>query len=158
MNNRGYGKTIQNLRKRIKVRFVNNAKVYTKSTSKRRFFSQKIFNKHFVDIHEIKLVLALHKPIYTGFSMLDLSQLLMYKFHYNYIKRKFSVKLSFTDKDSLVYEIKTSDVYEDFYEDKNLFDFSDYQQNTKFFDPVNKNAIGKMKQEFKGNTTSEFAR
>ena len=138
MNNRGYGKTIQNLRKRIKVRFVNNAKVYTKSTSKRRFFSQKIFNKHFVDIHEIKLVLALHKPIYTGFSMLDLSQLLMYKFHYN--------------------EIKTSDVYEDFYEDKNLFDFSDYQQNTKFFDPVNKNAIGKMKQEFKGNITSEFAR
>ena len=39
-----------------------------------------------------------------------------------------------------------------------MFDFSDYQQNTKFFDPVNKNAIGKMKEEFKGNITSEFAR
>ena len=85
--------------------------------------------------------------------MLDLSKLLMYEFHYNYIEIKFSVKLSFTDKDSLVYEIKASDVYED----KNLLDFSDYQQDTKFFDPVNKNVIGKMKDEFKGNITSEFA-
>ena len=56
----------------------------------------------------------------------------------------------FTDTDSLVYEIKTEDVYEDFFEDKNLFDFSDYPLNSKFFDLVNKKVIGKMKDEFKG--------
>ena len=56
----------------------------------------------------------------------------------------------FTDTDSLVYEIKTEDVYEDFFEDKNLFDFSDYSLNSKFFDLVNKKVIGKMKDEFKG--------
>ena len=54
---------------------------------------------------------------------------------------------------SLVYEIKTDDVYEDFYKDKNLFDFSDYP---KSFDPVNKKVIGKMKDEVTGKIISEF--
>ena len=52
----------------------------------------------------------------------------------------------FTDTDSLVYEIKTEDVYEDFYQDKNLFDFSDYSLDLRSFDPVNKKDIGKMKE------------
>ena len=72
----------------------------------------------------------------------------MYEFHYKYIKSKFDAKLLFTDTDSLVYEIKTGDVYEDFYEDKNLFDFSDYPLDSKFFDPANKKIIEKMKDEF----------
>ena len=100
--------------------------------------------------------MALNKPIYVGFSILDLSKLLMYEFHYKYIKSKFDAKLLFTDADSLVYEIKTEDVYEDFYQDKNLFDFSDYPLNSKFFDPVNKKIVGKMKDEFQGRIISEF--
>ena len=50
----------------------------------------------------------------------------MYEFHYKDIKSKFDAKLLFTGIDSLFYEIKTEDIYEDFYQDKNLFDFSDY--------------------------------
>ena len=66
----------------------------------------------------------------------------MYEFHYKYIKSKYA-NLLFTDTDSLVYEIKTEDIYEDFYKNKSLFDFSDYPQDSmelhpKFFDPVNK--------------------
>ena len=45
----------------------------------------------------------------------------MYEFHYKYIKSKFGAKLLFTDTESLVYEIKTEDVYEDFYQNKNEF-------------------------------------
>ena len=60
------------------------------------------------------------------------------------------------DTDSLVYEIKTKDVYEDFYDGTNSFDFSDYSLNSKFFDPVNKKVIGKMKDEFKGKIISEL--
>ena len=62
----------------------------------------------------------------------------------------------FTDTDSLVYEIETKDVYEDFYRDKNLFGFSDYSRDSKFFDLANKKVIGKMKNEFKGKIISEF--
>ena len=62
----------------------------------------------------------------------------------------------FTDTDSLVYEIKTEDVYEDFYQNKNLFDFSDYPLDSKFVDPANKKVIGKMKDEFKGRNVNEF--
>ena len=89
--------------------------------------------------------MKLDKPIYVGFSILDLRKLLMYEFHYKYVKNKFDAKLLFTDTDSLVHEIKVGDVCEDFYQDKNLFDFSDYPLNSDFFDPVNKNVIGNIK-------------
>ena len=87
MNNSVYGKTMEKLRKRINVRLVSNAKDYTKYTSKPIFISQKIFNKTFVAIHEIKPVLTLDKPIYIAFSILYLSKLFMYKFHSKCIQK-----------------------------------------------------------------------
>ena len=82
----------------------------------------------------------------------------MHKFHYNYIQYKFDAKLLlFTDTDSLVYEIKTEDVYEDFYLDKDLFDLNDYPvKSSKFFDPKNKKVIDKMKEELIGEILDEF--
>ena len=138
VNNSVFGKTMENLRKRISFKLVNNAKDYVKCISKPIFVSQKVFREKFVTIHEIKLVLRINKPIYVGFSILDLSKYLMYEFHYKYIGSKSDAKLLFTDADSLVYEIKTEDVYEDPYQDKNLYDFSDYPLDSKFFNPVNK--------------------
>ena len=67
----------------------------------------------------------------------------MYEFHYKYIKSKFDTRFLLTDTNSLLYEIKTEDVYEDFYQDKNLFDFSDNPLNSKSFDPVNKKKLAK---------------
>ena len=118
MNNSVFGKTMENLRKRISVKLVNNSKYYIRCIRKPSFISQKIFGKNFVAIHKVKMVLALNKPIFVGFSILDLSNLLMYEFHFKYIKSKFDAKVLFTDTDSLVYEIKIKDVYEDFYQDK----------------------------------------
>ena len=80
----------------------------------------------------------------------------MYKFHYEYVKNKFDAKLSFTDTDSLVYEIKGEDVYEVSYSDKHLFDFSNYPVNSKYYDPTNESVLGKMKDEFKRVPISEF--
>ena len=156
MNNSVFAKTMENLRKQMSVKLVNNANDYVKCIIKPSFVSQKIFSKNFVAIHEIKPVLILNKPIYVGYSILDLSKLLMYEFHYKYIKSKFDAKLLFTDTYSIVYEIKTEDVYEDFYQEKNLFDFSDYPLNSKFFNAVYKIVIGKMKDEFKGRKISGF--
>ena len=57
MNNSVFGKTMENIRKRMSVRLVNNAKDHVKCISKPSFVSQKIFSKNFVAIHEIKPVL-----------------------------------------------------------------------------------------------------
>ena len=62
----------------------------------------------------------------------------------------------FTDTDSLVYEIETDDVLDDFYKNKNLFDFSNYPKDSKFLDLVNKKVIGKIKDEVKGKMISAF--
>ena len=82
-----YGKTIENLRKRINVRLVNNAKHFLKYTSKPTYVTYKLFDKDYVAIHEIKPDLVLNKPVYVGFTVLDLSKWMMYDFHYNFIKK-----------------------------------------------------------------------
>ena len=89
MHNITFGKTMENLRKRINVRLITNAKDYTKWVSRPKFVSQKIFNKNFVAIHQIKPALTLDKPTYVEFSILDLGKYLMYEFHYKYIKIKY---------------------------------------------------------------------
>ena len=78
-----------------------------------------------------------------GFSILELSKLLTYKFYYEYVKNKFNAKLLFTDTDSLLYEITGKDVYEVSYSDKHLFDFSEFPVNSRFYDPTNKKVLGK---------------
>ena len=145
MNNSVYGKTMENLRKRVKIRLVNNAKDYEKYVSKPSFVLQKIFSKNFVAFHEIEPVLTLDKPIYVGFSILDLSKLLIYEFRYKYIGTKHDNcdNLLFTDTESLVYEIGTDDVYETFYENKNLFDFSHCPEDLKCLIPSIKKELGK---------------
>ena len=80
----------------------------------------------------------------------------MYNFHYSFIKKHFDAKLLFTDTDSLAYEIKSENAYEDFFKWKDLFDFSNYSKNSKFYDDDNKKVIGKMKDEYGGVVIDEF--
>ena len=65
MINSVYGKTMENLRKRIKVRIVTNEKDFLKYTSKPIYIALKIFDKNYAVIHEIEPVLTLNKPIYV---------------------------------------------------------------------------------------------
>ena len=55
--------------------------------------------------------------MYVGFSILELSKLLMYKFHYDYVCNKYDTKFLYTNTDSLVYEINSEDVYEQCFKD-----------------------------------------
>ena len=80
----------------------------------------------------------------------------MYDFHYNFIKKNFGAELLFTDTDSLAYEIKSENVYEEFYKWKDLFDFSNYSKDSKFYDNTNKKVIGKMKDVYRGVCIDEF--
>ena len=84
---------------------------------------QKIFDNDLVAIHISKVILTLKKPAYVGMCTCYLSRVLMYKFHYDYIKNNNSTLLC-TSTDSMMYEIKTEDIYEDFNKNKKMFDFS----------------------------------
>ena len=95
MNNAVYGKTIENLKIRIDVRLVSN-------------------KKDLVAIRKSKVTLTLNKPAYVRMCILDLSRVLMYKFHYDYIKNKANIykyiKLLFHETGTVIYEIKIEDV------------------------------------------------
>ena len=62
----------------------------------------------------------------------------------------------FTVTDSLTYEIKKEDIYEDLYKDKDLYDFSSYPKESKYYDPLSMNKTGKMKDESEGKINIEF--
>ena len=83
-----YGKTIELLQKGIDVRLVNNKKDFLKYTSRPTHITHKIFDKNYAAIHEIKPVLTLNKPICVGFTVPELSEWLMYEFHYNFNTEK----------------------------------------------------------------------
>ena len=111
-----------------------------------------------VAIRKNKVTLTLNKPAYVWMCILDLSKVLTYEFHYDYIKNKYdnNSKLLFTDADSLLYEIKIRDVYEDFSKDKEMFDFSSYSAKSKYYDDSNKLVDGKIKDESGGVTIKKF--
>ena len=151
MNNSVFGKTMENIRKRVDVRLVTSKEKLLKLASKPSYVSSKIFNENLVAVHKIKETLTLNRPAYIGMCILHLSKTLMYDFHYNYIKRKYGkrVKLLFT-------EIEAKDVYADFWKNKDRLDKSDYNKESPFYDAVNKKVIGKFKDEACGVSIKEF--
>ncbi|XP_068738994.1 uncharacterized protein [Montipora capricornis] len=88
MNNSVFGKTMENIRKRVDVRLVTDENKLLKMAAKPTYVSSKIFNENLVAVHKIKETLVLNRPAYVGMCILDLSKTLMYDFHYNYIKQK----------------------------------------------------------------------
>ena len=105
LNNAVYGKTMENMRKRIKIRIVKNSQNFIKYTSRPTCVNWKVFENNLAAIHENKICLTLNKPIYVGFTVLETSKWEMYNFNYNFVIRKFNTRLLFTDTNSLCYKI-----------------------------------------------------
>ena len=99
-----------------------------------------------------KIKVVMNKPVYLGQAILDLSKIIMYEFHYDYMVPKYGdrLKLCYKDIDSLVYDIKNEDFYKDIANDVEArFDTSGYSKTD--FRPLsiglNKKVIGLMKDE-----------
>ena len=90
--------------------------------------------------------------------MLEFSKILMYEFHYDYIKNRYgnNSKLLFIETDSLMYEIKTENIYEDFSSNKEIFEFSSYSTKWKYYDDSNKSIIGNIKDKTGGVAIEEL--
>ena len=115
-----------------------------------------------------KIKVVMNKPVYLGQTILDLSKIIMYEFHYDYMKPKYNgensrlrgtphLKLCYMDTDSLVYRIKTEDFYSDIVDDVPArFNTSGYSPNWPLPIGLNKKVIGLMKDELGGAIMTEL--
>ena len=105
-----------------------------------------------------KVKVVMNKPVYLGQAILDLSELIMYEFHYDYMLPKYKehIKLCYMDMDSFIYDIETEDFYKDIAGDvETRFNTSGYCNRPL---PIGKNkkVIGLMKDELGGEIMKEF--
>ena len=156
-NNAVFGKTMENLRKRINFEVVTSRKMALRRISKPNFQRVKKFREDLIGIHLSKPILKLNRPIQVGFAILDLSKYHMYDFHYNVWMKKFpNSKLLFTDTDSLAYEVTDHDLYAGMADVKGEFDFSEYPKDHPLYSTDNMKVVGKFKDECKGQLMYNF--
>ena len=159
LDNAVYGKAMENMRKRMKVRVASNEKDFVKYASRPTYINHNIYGKKFVVIHERKQLLTLNKPIYVGCVVLELSKLAMYEFYYDFLIQKCeNVKLLYMNTDSFIIEVIGENFDDIILENKEYFDLSNSPKNSKYHTDDNKKVPGKMKDEYGGKVIYEFVR
>ena len=150
---------MEDIRKHRNIKLVTNRESFLKTKMKPNFKSGVIFGKNLMGCERGKIKVAMKKPVYLGQVILDLSKIVMYEFHYDYMKPKYgeNLKLCYMDTDSLIYQIKTEDFYADIADHvEERFDTSGYCPNRPFPVRLNKMGIGLMKDELGGAIMTEF--
>ena len=159
MNNSVFGKTMENIRKQRNINLVTTEEKYLKTVMKPNFKSGVLFGENLMECEMGKIKVVMNKPVYLGQAILDLSKIVMYEFHYDYMVSKYSdrLKLCYMDTDSLVYHIKTNDFYADIEDDvQTRFDTSGYIPDRPLPVELNKKVIGLMKDESGSKIMTEF--
>ena len=107
MNNSAFGKTMENVRKHKDIKLVTNAKDYLKAVMKPNFKSGMLFGENLVGCEMGKVKVLMNKPVCLSQAILDLSKIVMYEFHYDYVHPKYgdNLKLCYMDTDLFVYNI-----------------------------------------------------
>ena len=106
-----FSKTIENIRNHKDIKPVTNKESYLKTVRKPNFKSGIYFSENLMGCEMGKSKVTMNKPVYLGQAILDLSKLVRYEFHCDYMTPKYkeSPKVCYMDTDSLVYHIKTED-------------------------------------------------
>ena len=157
-NNHTYGKTIENQSKRTNIKLVTDEVKAAELMALPHVLGFKVFTEDLAAVNLMKTRCVINRPFYVGFAVLELSKLHMYEFHYDFVKQRWPGDLSrllFTDTDSLMYEIRASNVYATIWDNRELFDLADYPSDF-YHDPANKKVIGKFKDETSAKPILEF--
>ena len=107
---------MENIRKHRNIKLETTEEKYLHTVMKPNFKSGVLFGENLMGCEMGKIKVVMNKPVYLGQAILDLSKIMMYEFHYDYMVPKYGLeklKLCYMDTDSLVYDIKTEDFYED---------------------------------------------
>jgi hypothetical protein len=163
MSNAVYGKTMENVRNRcdIKLRQKWDGRYGIKNLiAAPNFKKRTIFSEDLVAVEMVKTEVCLNKPIIIGMSVLEISKLVMYSFHYEHMKPRYGdrCEILYTDTDSFIYLFTdVDDIYEDIKNDRHLYDTSDYSaDNPHGILRLNKKVPGLMKDENNGECMTEF--
>ena len=160
MNNSVFAKTMENIRKHRNIKLVMTEEKYLRTVMKPNFKSGVLFGENLMGCEMGKIKVVMNKPVYLGQAILDLSKIIMYVFHYDYMVPKYGLeklKLCYMDTDSLVYKIKTEDFYADISDDVPArFNTSGYCPNRPLPVGLNKKVIGLMKDELGGKIMTDF--
>ncbi|XP_046679816.1 uncharacterized protein LOC124367198 isoform X2 [Homalodisca vitripennis] len=156
-----FGKSIENVKDRLNLELVNTEKRLTKLISRPNLKNRIIYSEHLSAVECNKDVVLFNKPIYIGFTVLEISKFHMYDFHYNIMKPFYldtNTNLLYIYTDSFFYKIFTNDLYNDFNSEnmRNYFDMSDYPSNHKCYYEENKKKIGCFKDECMGVPIEEI--
>ena len=137
MNNAVFGRAMENIRKHRNIKLVTNQEAYLKAVMKPNFKSGVRFSSNLLGCEMGKIKVVMNKLVYLGQAILDLSKIVMYEFHYDYMKRKYDddkLTLCYMDTDSLIYSIEMDDFYKDIVDDvKDRFDTSGYNSSRPSF-------------------------
>ena len=90
------------------------------------------------------------KPIYLGYSVLELSKLIMYETYYDKLQPYFgqeNIQLHYMDTDSFILSVNTKDIIKDLKNLEDVFDFSNLDKTHELFSNKNEKVIGKFKIE-----------
>ena len=152
---------MENIRKHRNIKLVTSRESYLRTIRvKPNFKSGVLFGENLMGCEIGKIKVVMNKPVYLGQVILDLSKIIMYEFHYDYMVPKYgeNLQLCYMDTDSLIYHIETEDFYADIADDvEERFDTSGYCSNRPLPIELNKRVIGLMKDELRGTIMTEFA-
>ena len=140
-------------------KLVTTEEKYPRMVIRPNFKSGVLFGENLMGCEMGKIKVVRNKPVYLGQVILDLSKIIMYEFHYDYMVPKYHdrLKLCYMDTDSLVYHIKTEDFYTDITDDVQMrFDTSGYIPDRPLPVGPNKKVIGFMKDGLGGKIMTEF--
>jgi len=156
--NATFGKTMEQVRNRVNVRLICDPNKLMKAVSRPTFRRAEIINDDLTLVCGARQCITLSKPISVGFSILEISKLIMYHFYYEYLKPKYDdkCKLLFTDTDSFCCHIQTDNLYDDMRENIELFDTSNFEKDHPLYTTKNHRVLGKFKSETGSLAPREF--
>ena len=156
--NATFGKTMENVRNRQNIRLIADSQKALKAVSKATFRQCEIINDDLLLVRGARQKITLNKPIAVGFTILELSKLIMYRFYYDHLKSKYAdrCRLLFNDTDSMCCEIQTANIYDDMARDLSEYDTSNFETDHPLYSNRNHRVLAKFKSETGSLAPSEF--
>ena len=170
-----FGKALQNNRKHLQLKLTTDTKQARRLIAKPNCRAFTIINENLTLVSLTKTEVMMDRPVAVGCTILDISKLIVYKWHYGYILNKFkpatlselgtgdnaqnagTVRLFFSDTDLLCYQIFCEDLYDEIRKDMDkYFDRSDYPKDHKCYSDRNKKKLGYFKDETCGVPIVKF--